>query len=311
MRSSHFRLSEDNLYVYKWEPYEADRSVGIIQLVHGSCEHGGRYEDFARYLTEQGYIVYASDLRGHGKSAANSADLGYFGERDGWNKMVADLGLVTRRAGEEHPGLKIIMLGHSMGSFLARHYATLFGSEIDGLILVGTAHQSRFLLKMAKLLALIEIRVFGIRHRSTFLTRLSYDTFNNRIVPARTKQDWLTRDEAVVDRFIEDNCCGFVLTAGGFRDMFNGLLYITDPVNIRRTRKDLPIFLLSGQEDPVGSYGKMVRRAYDRYRTAGVSDLQVKLYKEMRHELLNERGREQVYCDILEWVTGKRESNNK
>ncbi|MBW7473120.1 lysophospholipase [Paenibacillus oenotherae] len=302
MKCSHYKLSDDHVYVYKWEPDNGAEVLGIIQLVHGSCEHAGRYERFAQFLTSRGFVVYASDHRGHGLTAAVDGDLGYFGEWNGWSLMVDDLHQVTRLARQEHPQLQLIMLGHSMGSFLARHYAIRYTDELNGLILVGTAHHVRVMLRVARFIANWEIRAFGIRHRSKLLNRLSYESFNHRFQPSRTKQDWLSRNDAEVDLFRQDERCGFVFTAGAFRDMFHGLLFITDQNNINGTRADLPILLLSGKDDPVGSYGKMVKRAFNSYIKAGVSNVQVKLYEGMRHEILNEIDKETVYNDIVVWV---------
>lgn len=306
MRISQFQLPDGSTHVYKWEPEETEKISGIIQIVHGSCEHANRYERFARFLTEHGWIVYANDLRGHGRSVSDRSDLGYFGEQEGWTGMVDDLHKVTELIRREHPHSQIIMIGHSMGSFLARHYAILHGSELAGLILSGTAHYARLTLLAGKWLANRVIRTKGIKHRSTQLYNLTYSSFNRRFRPARTEQDWLSRDQAEVDLFVQDELCGFVFTAGGFRDMFDGLLFITDPNHMVKTPKDLPILMISGTDDPVGNFGKTVKQAYNAYQQAGLTKVRMKLYEGMRHEILNEIGREEVYEDIKEWVTALR-----
>ncbi|MCL6456928.1 MAG: lysophospholipase [Gorillibacterium sp.] len=303
MESFQFHCGEDGqIPLVRWEPDDKGSLKGIVQLVHGSCEHAGRYQRFAHFLTEQGYVVYANDLRGHGRSVEAIEDFGYFGERGGWNAMVSELHEVTCLAHTEHPGLQLTMLGHSMGSFLARHYATQYGQDLDGLVLSGTAHHSRALLRTARMIAKLQIATQGSKHRSKLLYKLSYGTYNRRFEPSRTEQDWLTRDEAEVDRFLQDKWCGFVFTASGFRDMFEGLLVITDPTQISKTPQDLPILLISGADDPVGEYGRMVKQAYDQYQQAGIQQLKMKLYAGMRHEILNEIGREDVYRDIAAWI---------
>ena len=303
MESFQYQCGEDGrIPLYRWEPDDKGSLKGIVQLVHGSCEHAGRYEHFARFLTEQGYVVYANDLRGHGRSVKESEDFGYFGESGGWNAMVNELHDVTCLAREEHPGMKLTMLGHSMGSFLARHYATQYGQELDGLVLSGTAHHSRALLRSARMIAKLQIAAKGSKHRSNLLYKMSYATYNKRLEPSRTALDWLTRDEAVVDQFLQDKWCGFVFTAAGFRDMFEGLLVITDPAQTSKTPKHLPILLISGADDPVGNYGQMVQLTYEQYQQAGILMLQVKLYEGMRHEILNEIGKEEVYRDIAAWI---------
>ncbi|MBW7457839.1 alpha/beta fold hydrolase [Paenibacillus sepulcri] len=304
MRSTHHQLPGESIHLYKWEPDEGEEITGLIHLIHGSCEHARRYEHFARYLTDRGLVVYASDLRGHGWSVEKREELGFFGERNGWAGMVSDLRRVTALAKSEHPDLKLTLVGHSMGSFLARHYAIIAGEDLDGMILIGTAHQPRVLLHLGRGIAAWEIMTKGCMYRSHFLNKLTYKSFNRRIKPARTLQDWLTRDEAEVDRFIDDEQCGFVFTAAGFRDMFDGLLYITKKSNIRHMPRNLPIVMLSGQDDPVGAYGKTVKRAYRSFGKAGVMELGMTLYEGMRHEILNEIGREQVYGDVLKWIYG-------
>lgn len=305
MKISQFQMPDRSAHVYKWEPEGSENITGVIQIVHGSCEHANRYERFARVLTEQGWIVYASDLRGHGRTVNDPNDLGYFGEQDGWNGMVEDIHKVTELIRKEHSHLEIIMIGHSMGSFLARHYAILFGSELAGLVLSGTAHYRRLTLLAGKWLASQIIRKKGIRHRSMQLYNLTYSSFNRRFKPARTGQDWLTRDPVEVDLFLQDELCGFVFTAGGFRDMFEGLLFITDPDQIIKTPKELPILIVSGSDDPVGNFGKTVKQAYHAYLHAGLTQVHMKLYEGMRHEILNEIGREVVYKDIIDWISAK------
>ncbi|MFD0710747.1 alpha/beta hydrolase [Paenibacillus sp. GCM10027626] len=302
MRTTLFQLADRPIHVYKWEPDEGKAICGVVQLVHGSCEHAGRYEAFARFLTDQGLAVYANDHLGHGQSAANKEDFGYFGEHGGWTMMIDDLYLLTEVIRRENPNCKLTMLGHSMGSFMARHYAVKYGRHIDGLILSGTAHHGRMLLHMASLIAKWEVWSRGSRFQSKTLFKLSYQSFNRRFQPTRTDQDWLTRDTKIVDQFLADERCGFIFTASGFRDMFEGLLFITDVRNIRQTPAQLPIQLLAGKEDPVGGFGKMVEKSYHAYLTAGMQNVSIKLYDGMRHEILNEIDREQVYADIIGWM---------
>lgn len=303
MKKSEFQMTMRDgqvIHVYKWEPEEG--KIGAIQLVHGSCEHAGRYEAFGEFMAQNGYIVYANDHRGHGLSAQSKEELGYFGEKEGWSLIVEDLQEINRMIKLENGGLKVIMLGHSMGSFLARHYGILHGEELNGLIATGTSHNPRLLLKLGKYFAEMDIKKGNIKRRNMFLNKLSYESFNDKFKPNRTKQDWLTRDERIIDAFLMDELCGFVFTSGGFRDMFDGLLFITDENNIRTTPKNLPILLLSGKDDPVGDYGKMVIRAYEKYKEAGIENIDIKLYAGMRHEILNEVGKEEVYSDILSWI---------
>lgn len=305
MKSTEFILAMRDghkSYIYKWEPESSKEAKGVVQLIHGSCEHSKRYEEFAKFLTDNGYIIYSSDLRGHGFSVEIDEDLGYFAETDGWVKTVEDTYELSQFIKDTHKELKLFIIGHSMGSFLARHYAVLHGTEVDGIIATGTAHNSRAMLKLGRFLAERDIKRNGSKHRNNTLNKMSYDSFSNQFKPIRTKQDWLTRDEKIVDKYIEDKFCGFVFTSSGFRDMFEGLLFITDKNNIDKTPKDLPMLLLSGKEDPVGANGKMVEKAFSEYKKAGLKNISMKLYDGMRHEILNEIGKEEVYTDILKWI---------
>lgn len=305
MISTEFKLTMRDGHesrIFKWEPESENKIIGIIQLVHGSCEHSKRYEHFADFLTQNGFLVYSSDLRGHGQSVECKDDLGYFSENNGWSMVVEDIYELTKYIKEQHKQLKLVMLGHSMGSFLARHYSSIHGEELDGLIVTGTAHNPRIITKFGKFLAERDIKKNGARNRNMTLNSMSYDSFSNQFKPIRTKQDWLSRDESIVDKYRSDELCGFVFTSSAFRDMFDGLLFITDRKNISSTPKNLPILILSGEKDPVGSNGKMVKRAYKEYKNAGIINVQMKLYKDMRHEILNEIGKEEVYQDILTWI---------
>ena len=288
------------LYVY--EPQSEVRTRGVIQLVHGSCEHAKRYEQFISYLLELGYVVYANDHRGHGESVLNPEDYGYFGETNGWFDMVEDLKVINDLIHAQHPDLPIVMLGHSMGSFLARHYAIDYGETINGLILTGTAHQPSYQLKLGKFAAKLIKKLKGSRHRSMLIYQLSYGSFNRQLKGAKTSSDWICYDDEVVKAFCEDSKCGFIFTSAGFEDLFTGLLYMTNRENIKRMPHDLPVLMLSGEDDPVGGYGRMVLKSYEAMKEAGLLDIQYTLYPKMRHEILNEREKFQVYSQITTWL---------
>ena len=291
---------EIELYVY--EPRSEVRTRGVIQLVHGSCEHAKRYDAFIHYLVELGYVVYANDHRGHGESVTHPEDYGYFGEMNGWFDMVDDLKTINDLIHAQHPDLPIVMLGHSMGSFLARHYAIDYGETINGLILTGTAHQPTYQLELGKFAARLIKKIKGPRYRSPLIYQLSYGAFNRNIKGAKTSSDWICYDEAVVREFCEDSKCGFVFTTAGFEDLFTGLLYMTNPDHIKRMPHDLPVLILSGEDDPVGGYGKMVLKSYEAMKEAGVRDIEYTLYPKMRHEILNEKEKDTVYCKITTWL---------
>ena len=288
--------------LYRWEPDDKSNIKGLIQLIHGSCEHSGRYRAFSEFLNENGYVVYSNDHRGHGLTAVQESELGFIGENDGWKSLVDDVLEINKILRGDYPNLPVFMIGHSMGSFIARHYVTLYGDTIDGLVLSGTAHNNRLLLKFAIALADINIKLNGNRCRSKFINYLSYGAFNRKVSAHRTKFDWICIDEKVVDDYIKDYHCGYIFTSNAFKEMFRGLYYITDYKNIKKTPVTLPILLISGKKDVVGNEGKMVYKCYEKYKEAGIKNISIKLYENMRHEILNEIGKEEVYEDILNWI---------
>lgn len=288
--------------IYRCEPENPTEIKGIVQLVHGSCEHSARYREFAEYLTSNGYIMIANDLRGHGQTAKKEEDLGFIAHDDGWYKLIGDLLEVNHLIKQDYPGSKIIMIGHSMGSFLARHYALIYSETIDGLIAIGTAHQSKLELTAGILVAKLCMKFKGNRSKGEFLNKLTYERFNKHLEAPLTKSDWITHDRSVVDDFIADERCGFIFSNSAFRDMFTGLLFITDRYHIENGPRQLPILLLSGAQDPVSNNGIQVKKAYQEYKAAGVEKIDMTLYPNMRHEILNELDKNLVYADIVNWM---------
>lgn len=287
--------------VYEWR-YKKEPIKGIIQLVHGSCEHSKRYENFAKFLAVRGFIVYAHDHRGHGKSVKTMDELGYFGDHEGWKKIVQDTHQVTEYIKKEYPQQKLIMLGHSMGSFIVRQYAIRYRDVLDGLIIMGTAHHPKHILKIGIKIANQFIKQGKGCEVNTLLDKMSYGTFCIKFLKEKDTFAWLTRDLAVRDCFREDPYCGFKFTTKAFKDMFEGILFITEYSNVEKMNKNLPILLVSGKDDPVGNYGQMVKKSYLLYKEVGMVNVHMKLYKGMRHEILNEIGKIEVYKDILKWI---------
>lgn len=288
--------------VYIWEP-NSNVVKGVVQLVHGSCEYATRYDDFARFLIARGYIVYANDHRGHGKSVSQKEELGYFGPKDGWKMIIDDTYLLTNYIKKEHPEQKIVLLGHSMGSFIARHYAILYGDAIDGLILSGTAHYNKLELKLGHSIATWDVKSGKAYNRNKLIDTLSYSSFHKQFKKENDSLAWLTRDRKIRDIAHKDEMFGFKFTSGAFKDMFEGLMVITNPLEIAKMPKKLPIYILSGENDPVGKNGKMVKKTYTLFKESGMENVLIKLYPGMRHEILNEIGKEEVCKDILKWIS--------
>ena len=294
---------KSTIYVRQWLPDTAP--IGVIQICHGVAEHISRYDEFAKHLASNGFVVAGDDHLGHGKSVSDSKNQGYFGENGGWELVVGDMRKLYERLKEQYFSLPIFILGHSMGSFLTRTYIIRYHDGPDGVILSGTGQQSSLMVNTGLTVANTIIKRHGTNYKSEFLNKLAFSGYNNRCKPNRTEFDWLTRDTATVDAYVDDPDCGFITSADLTRDMLMGIKYISSSKNLERMNKDLPVFFVSGDADPVGEYGKGVLRVYNGFLKAGLSDVTLKLYHESRHEILNEMNKEEVYSDILSWLQAK------
>ena len=290
---------QGELYVRVWEPENQPKAV--LQIVHGMAEHIERYDRFARYLNQNSILVVGADNASHGKSISKDGIRGYVGAEHGWNSLIQDIQSVHSIIKQSYCGLPCILFGHSMGSFLARSYAARHGDDLDGFIFCGTAGKNPAL-PVAKVLARSEIRKNGASTPSRLLDKLSFGAYNNAFKPNRTPFDWLSRDEAEVDKYVDDPACGFVFTAAGFRDLFDGLGEVSGPQWARRVPKR-PILLIAGDADPVGANGKGVKQV-EAWLVQSGHRVKCILYPGARHELLNETNREQVSDDVRLFVEG-------
>ncbi len=286
------------LFVRTWLP-DTD-AKGVVQLAHGMAEHSGRYERFAQALTDAGYAVWIHDHRGHGETAGREEDRGYFADDHGWDTVIEDMHTVAEAARVAHPGLPFFFFGHSMGSLLGRDYVTRYGQHLDGAVFSGTGGDQGLLGRAGEAIAKVESRIRGRRATSKTLNFLTFGSFNKPFRPARTDFDWLSRDPAEVDRYVADPRCGEIFTAGFFADLLhgvNGLPKLADKVPT-----DLPLLIISGDQDPVGgTQGDGVREVANDYTAAGVRDVTLKLYPQGRHELLNDVVRDDVTSTIIDW----------
>ena len=298
-----FKTSDGiQIFTYRWMPDEASAVKGVVQIAHGMAEHAARYERFADALTKAGYAVYANDHRGHGKTAGSQDNLGYFADENGWEKVVEDMHTLTGIIKKENPNKPFFLFGHSMGSFLSRHYSMLYASELTGLILSGTGGDPGAIGKIGLFVAKMDAMFHGRKAKSEIMNKLSFGAFNSAFKPNRTDYDWLSRDNAEVDKYINDPLCGTVFTAGFFCDMLGGLDFINNKENIGRIPKNLPIYLFSGAKDPVGGNTKGVNQVYNSLKNAGIGDLTLKFYENGRHESLNEINRDEVSLDVIAWL---------
>ncbi len=292
-----------SIHALKCVPDSKPRAV--VQIAHGIAEHIDRYRPFMEFLADNGFVVAGNDHLGHGKSIRVPEEQGFFAEKDGWWRVVDDMDKLHDIMSNEYPELPYVLFGHSMGSFLTRTYLIKHPDKYDGVILSGTGHQSPALVLGGNAAASVMAKLNGAMGDGAKLDSLAFGTYLNKIENPRTKFDWLSRDTEQVDKYIADPLCGFVGKIGLYRDMMQGIKFITDKKNIAQMNKEKPVYFMSGDGDPVGDYGKGVERAYKAFCDAGLHDVFMRLYPGGRHEMLNETNKEQVYQDILSWLNEK------
>jgi alpha-beta hydrolase superfamily lysophospholipase len=291
---------DKELYIYCWDKVENPKAM--LHIFHGMAEHAGRYREFAEYLNNNGVIVYASDHRGHGKTAGIVEELGYIGE-DGFNTIVEDKHLIFEQMKWEHPALPMFLLGHSFGSFLAQEYVIRYESELNGVMLLGSAVQKGPQVYAGILISYFEKLIFGERKQSKLLNKLSFGSYNRKTKDKVHKFAWLSTDKKEVIKYDEDSFCGSVFTTSFYYYFLNGLVRLYKKNRLISVPKELPIYIISGDEDPVGAYGKLVKKLFNLYKKIGVKDVKMKLYPGSRHEILNEVNKNEVYEDLLSWLT--------
>lgn len=291
------------IHAVEWVPEGASQAVLVVS--HGVSEYILRYEGLARFLTERGFVVAGHDHLGHGTSVAEGHPRLYFGKKGSWDWVVADLYQRRQLAGQRFPGVPVFLMGHSMGSFLARTYLIRYPGTVQGAILMGTGQMSPALVAAGRTIAAREIRKVGEDHSSPVVMKLAFGAYNKRFAPNRTAFDWLSLDTGNVDRYLKDPLCGENPTVGLFREMLSGIAFITKGANLKKMNMNTPILFISGAQDPVGDCGKGVEGAAASFRRAGARDVTVKLYPELRHELLQEAEAPQVCEDLYQWLSSK------
>lgn len=289
-----------------WQPADVPggaRPRGIVQLIHGMAEHIDRYDAFASFLVSHGFVVCGHDHLGHGKTEPDPARRGVLDPGAGANALVADVGalrsIVSARYGRDVP---YFMLGHSMGSLVLRVYLASHGEGLAGAVVCGTANRPLPVCKAGCLLARVVAALRGADARSELLHSLCDGAYGKRVRAPRTPFDWLSRDEDVVDAYITDEACGFTFSAGAYATLADLAFCAGLPDTFAAVPHGLPVLFIAGDADPVGDMGQGVENAATRMSAAGVADVSFKLYEGMRHEVLNELGREQVYQDVLSWL---------
>lgn len=303
MRADTFTFEADDgrsLFVYRWRPDEAPR--GIVHVVHGMAEHAGRYARLGAALAAAGWAVTASDLRGHGKTARWSSELGFFAREHGFRRVSSDVAALVARDRHDSPGAPVVLLGHSMGAAIVQLFLIEQGGAVEAAVLSGASGKPGALATAGLAVARLERRRLGERGRSALLTNMSFGNFNRAFRPNRTAFDWLSRDEAEVDKYAADPRCGFAVTTSLWVDVLEALSSLSAPSAFSRIPKDLPLYVFGGSLDPVGENTRAIDRMLADFRAAGLRNVKHRHYPGARHEMLNETNRDEVMRDLLAWL---------
>ena len=283
----------------RWTPEGEPKAV--VQILHGIAEHVERYDPFAQYLNDLGYLVVAEDHMGHGKSIGRGSAQGYF--TGGWFAAVDDSHKLMELTKAVYPNIPYVLFGHSMGSFMTRTWLAKYPDEdLAGAVICGTGWMSPAVLQMGKAMADSACRKSGEKNPSAQIQKLAFGGYNSRVEHPRTPFDWLSRDNRCVDAYVADPLCGFTASAGLMRDMFGGMLHNQKKSTLSAMNRQTPIYFIAGGDDPVGGYGKGVRKAAAAFKKAGMETVDLRIYPLCRHEILNELNRQEIWEDTAQWI---------
>jgi alpha-beta hydrolase superfamily lysophospholipase len=316
------------LYLRRWssqprpamQPGSASQPLAIVHIVHGMAEHSQRYGRLAEKLCEAGIEVWAADQRGHGKTAdiginnpGKGGILGHCADSDTFGRITADIHGINEAIQKLYPGIPLFLLGHSWGSFIIQNYieGKNGGLTINGCVLSGTRGPDGFKIKSGIPFMTVLAALRGQRKGSKIARAMADGPYNQPFRPNRTDFDWISRDEAEVDAYVNDPHCGYLCSTGFYRDLARGLYRIHQPEQMACIDRDLPVYILSGSADPVGDMGVSPTKLVNAYCLLGIKDLEFVLYPGARHETLNETNREEVMGNLLSWIcrhTGKAEA---
>lgn len=281
-----------------WDDSQPVRAV--LQISHGMCEYILRYRDFAAFMASHGFAVCGNDHLGHGATSPDETTDGFFAPKGGRFYVLRDLKTMNGLARRRWPGRPLILLGHSMGSFFARWFAETYPDALDALIISGTGGPNPAAgAGLAVTTAISKLR--GPKYRSELVQNMAFGAYLRRVENPETPYDWISRDKAIVAAYAQDPKCTFRFTASAFHELMAVLRTVNRPEWAGKLCKNLPIWLFSGDADPVGDYGKGVNTVYERLKEAGLADVSLTLYPDGRHEMLNETNRAEVYADLLAW----------
>ena len=306
MKQEFYYPSKDErtrIHAIEWIPEGEVRAV--LQIAHGMVEFIDRYDRFASFMASQGFYVVGNDHLGHGKSVTDESQLGYFAKHNGNFTVLIDMERLRKIAQKKYPDVPYFILGHSMGSFYVRQFIEKFGKGLAGAIVMGTGYQPIATLDLAIGLTAAFQQARGGHFRSSIINNMALGSYNAKFEPGRTKNDWLTKDEAIVDAYEANPLNQFMFTVNGYYNMFRGMRYSVRPKNLEKIPKDLPILVVSGEEDPVGDFGQGPRIVAETYQKIGIQDVTLKLFPGDRHEILNELDKEDVDKYLLQWMEGR------
>lgn len=289
-----------DIFVQELAPADPTAVKGIIQIVHGMAEHSDRYIAVANYFCSRGYAVFMNDHAGHGKSVKSDDDNGYFADKDGWKCLVDDVYEVTKIARKAYPDKKLIIWGHSMGSFITRSYIAKYKNGADAAVVCGTSGANPGA-AAGILIANLICKIKGPKAKSEFINGLAFGSYNKKF-KGDTGFEWLSVNEENIRNYLDDPKCGFLFTASGYRDLFCVLSDVSKADWYRAVPKKMPIYLISGTDDPVGNYGKGVKEVYEKLLQTGHDNVAIKLYEGMRHEIHNEDKKDEVWDDIANFA---------
>ena len=305
-KNEFYYLSADGktqIHAVEWIPDEKPKA--ILQIAHGVTEYILRYEQFAEYLVKKGIMVVGNDHLGHGKSIAKDSEPMYFGPTGSWKWAVEDMYTCTKMIKEKYPEIPYYMLGFSLGSFLLRTYLIEYPGIADAAIIMGTGETPPVQIALAKFIANKEAKKVGENHTSPMIKKLTFDTYNKFFAPNRTDYDWLCSDNEGLDEYIADQMRGGNLSAGLFREMLSGMKFTSEIKNLKKMNLNIPILFISGDEDPVGEKGKGVIKAYHKFQDIGMKDVEIKLYPKLRHDILHEKCKKEIYEYVYNWIEKK------
>ncbi len=303
MKREFYFTSKDEMtqiHAIEWKPQ--GRVKGVVQLCHGMVEYIDRYHDFAEFLSQNGYYVIGHDHLGHGKSISNSEQLGFFHETNGNEYVIGDIHQLRVRTEEMYPNVPYFILGHSMGSFLVRQYLGFYGAGLTGVIIMGTGNQPNLILSAGKAICKLTALFKGWTCRSAFVDSMAAGGYNKAFEKETDGSNWLSRNPENVTKYKNDLLCGYMFTVNAYYHMFSGMIQMNEQEKAGRIPRSVSVAFVSGKDDPVGDFGKGVRKVYKKYKLMGIPDVKMRLYEDDRHEILNELDREDVFQDLLMWL---------